>query len=204
MADLFGRQDQVLRGGLSSDAMFVSWPALQAVDGGVGLLIQRIGLEYRQPVRRIWELGPGLLPTNAGYRPLTPMEAGICSAFPQTAGCNVRAAPTYYIIGRPEGRLQMQRLVGPNVLAVAFYSAYGSPCGEGVMTISGAAGCSATGNSDQPVRPMTWRINGVLLDSVSADMTAQEMIIQESLSAMFAGLNITTGAPPAVNNELVN
>lgn len=194
MADLFGRQDQVLNGGLSSDSMFVTWPSLATVTGGgVGLLIQQIGLEYKQPVRRVFEIGPGVIPGVGGG---ANVDASFCDA-PLTGGigdivraaqCARRAQPTYYIVGRPEGRLQMGRFVGPNVLTACFYRKYGSPCCPNDMIMSGKAGCSAT---DGSAKRMTWAMNGVLLDTISADISGQEMVIQERLSAMFVGLNIT-------------
>lgn len=187
MADLFGRQDQVLNGGLSSDSMFVSWPELAAVGGGVGLLIQSIGLNYRQPVRRIFEIGPGVIPGG------TSNTTGAFCDDPTLAAlagvdCSKRAQPTYYIIGRPEGRLQMSRFVGPNALTLCFYRKYGSPCSSNVMSLSGKAGCRV---GDPNARRMTWLTNGVLLDGIDLNITAEEMVVRDGISAQFAGLNLT-------------
>lgn len=165
--DMFGRQDQVLRGGLSSDSMFMSWPELTAAQGGLGMLVQRLGMDYRQPVRRIFELGPGVMA--------------------QTSTGSQRVQPSYYIIGRPEGRLQFGRFVGPNVLSACFYSTYGSPCSSNVLTLSGRAGCRS---SDPNAVTMTWVMNGVLLDQSGMDVSAEEMVIQERVGAQFVGLNI--------------
>ncbi len=167
--DLFGRQDQVLAGGLSSDSMFLTWPELAAAQQGLGMLVQRLGLEYRQPVRRIFELGPGLPPGTGGNNG------------------NQKIQPSYYIIGRPEGKLQFGRFVGPNILAACFYSTYGSPCSTNVLTLSGKAGCRG---SDPYGVTMTWVMNGVLLEMSGMDTTAEEMIIQEKVGAQFIGLNI--------------
>lgn len=190
MADLFGRQDQLLNGGLSSDSMFVTWPSLAAVTGStVGLLIQQIGIEYRQPVRRIFEIGPGVIP----FGPIGNIDASFCDSpgrnvDPCADICAFRAQPTYYIVGRPEGRMQMGRFVGPNALTVCFYRKYGSPCGPNNMLLSGRAGCDAAGTAKAP--KMTWIMNGVLLDNVAMDINGQEMVIQERIGAMFVGLNI--------------
>ena len=187
--DLFGRQDQLLNGGLSSDSMFVTWPSLATItNGGVGLLIQQIGLEYRQPIRRIFEIGPGVIP-GAGFFGNN-LDASFCDD-PNTTDatlCAKRAQPTYYIVGRPEGRLQMGRFVGPNVLTVCFYRKYGNPCDSNDMLLSGRAGCSVANAATNP--KMTWILNGVLLDNVSMDINGQEMVIQERLGAMFVGLNV--------------
>lgn len=190
--DVFGRQDQILLGGLSSDSMFFSWPALAAVGGGLGMLVQRVGMEYRQPIRRIFEIGPGVIPVGNGEL----VNGEVCDDAAAAIGlfgefaadaCAFRTQPTYYIVGRPEGRLQFQRFVGPQVLGQCFYRKYGSPCGPNVITLSGKAGCHA---SDQSARRMTWIMNGVTIDGLNADINGQEMVIQEGVAAMFAGLNV--------------
>lgn len=186
--DVFGRQDQILRGGLSSDAMFMSWPELAAVagNGGVGMLIQNLSLEYSQPIRRIFEIGPGVIPNgNGGFIP-----GNVCDNNPGGIvglACANRTQPTYYIIGRPEGRFQMGRFVGPQVIGECFIRTYGSACAPNVISLSGKAGCSA---NDPLAKQMTWILNGVVINNLSMNVTAQEMVIQEGLSAMFAGLNM--------------
>lgn len=162
MSDLFGRVDQVLGGGLSSDSLFLTWPAL-GQGQGLGLYIQRVGIEYAQRVRRVFELGPGQLVQG------------------------VRVQPTYYIVERPEGRLQFSRFVGPGVICSDFYRKYGNPCTpNNTITLSGQAGCSPSG-----VGPLTtWTLKGVLLDRINVDITAQEMVIQDGTGAQFVGLNL--------------
>ncbi len=170
-------------GGLSSDAMFVSWPALAAVGGGLGLLIQNIGLNYRQPVRRIFEIGPGVVPLPL----FGAVSAAFCDGPNANALCALRAQPTYYITGRPEGQLQFNRIVGPQALTAEFYRAYGSACSPNVMSMSGKAGCTASGGNTPR---MTWTMSGVVLDSIGTNVSGQEMIIQENLGAQFIGLSI--------------
>lgn len=185
MADIFGRQDQVLRGGLSSDAMFVTFPGAIFADSGVGMLIQNMSVDYTQPIRRIFEIGPGLVPGLGlgGYVPATD-----CDTPNPPTRCNDRAQPTYFIIGRPEGRLQMGRLVGPQVFNMCFIRLYSRPCSPNIMMFTGSAGC-VVGGPDAPPR-MTWELNGVVINQYGTNMTAQEMVIQENLSAMFAGLSV--------------
>lgn len=187
--DVFGRTDQVLAGGLSADSMFMTWPDLVGVGGGLGLLIQQVGLDYRQSIRRVFEIGPGLLPGVGGG---VGIDASICSTplvtNPAVAAlCATRVQPTYYIVGRPEGSLQFGRFIGPNALATCFYKKYGSPCSPNTMQITGRAGCSA---SDASARRVTWSLNGVTLNGLRLDVNGQEMVMQENLSGMFAGLRI--------------
>lgn len=182
--DVFGRQDQVLAGGLSSDAMFMSWPELAAAagNGGVGMLVQNLGLNYSQPIRRIFEIGPGVIPNgNGGFIP-----GGVCDVIANPV-CALRTQPTYYIVGRPEGQFQMGRFVGPQVIGECFIRTYGSACAPNVISLSGKAGCRA---NDPSAKQMTWLLSGVVINNLSMNATAQEMVIQEGLSAMFAGLNL--------------
>lgn len=174
MSDIFGRADQVLGGGLSSDSLFLTWPAL-GQGQGLGLYIQRVGIEYAQRVRRVFELGPGEV-TAAGRR-----------------------QRTYYIIERPEGRLQFSRFVGPGVICSEFYRKYGNPCNpNNTITLSGQAGCSP----GAPAPVTTWTLSGVLLDRMNVDITAQEMVIQDATGAQFVGLNLEVNSPDCISGQL--
>lgn len=158
MSDIFGRRDQVLNGGLSADSMFMVWPELK--NDGAGLLIQNISLQYTQPVRRIFELGPG---DRHG------------------------AQYTYYIVGRPEGQFQMARIVGIAAISSDFYETYGDPCNDNPnITITGNGGCNGGVNSGQ----VTWTMVGVILTGVGMQASAQEMVFQESVSGMFVSFVI--------------
>lgn len=183
--DVFGRTDQMLLGGLSSDALFMTWPALANIGAGFGLgmLIQQVGIDYAQNIRRIFELGPGVIPVNGGV-----INAAFCDAgvFGTALPCAFRTQPTYYIVSRPEGTMQCQRFVGPAAVGQCFYRAYGSPCGANVITLNGKAGCNASDN----VPVLTWVLNGVVINRYNANVTGQESVIQEGFSAMIAGLNI--------------
>lgn len=198
MADLYGRADQVVRGGLSSDALYMSWPALR--NYGLGLLVVQVAAQYNQPVRRIFELGPGVMPssTAAGW-----VHAGVCDtggAYNTPLGavvggagavalCAYRTQPTYYIIGRAEGRLQLQRFAGPEAIQCEFYRVYGSGCSDNVMQLSGKVGCSS-GNVTTIQKHHVWLMTGVVLDNYGMNANSQENVIQESVSAMFSTLKM--------------
>lgn len=190
MSDLWGRRDQFLAGGLSSDSMFITWPNLAGF--GLGLLIQQVGMQYRQPIRRIFELGPGVIPNglDANGNPIfgsPPASAGNCDGPTPDSICQFRAQATYYIVGRPEGRLSLERFVGPQALTCEFYRKYGSPCGGNVVSISGKAGCSV---NDPNAKTLFWDMFGLVLDDYQARMTGQEMVMQEGLGAMFTSLKV--------------
>lgn len=195
MADAFGRTDQILMGGLSSDSMFMTWPELAAVGGGLGMLIQQINLEYSQPIRRIFEIGPGVVPINLPLFGTVPFSAAFCDGPEANEICALRTQPTYYIIGRPEGQLQAQQFVGPQALGQCFYRKYGSACGPNVISLTGKAGCSA---SDANAKRMAWFMNGVTVNRMNMGVSGQEMVIQSGWSAMFAGLNVEVEGAPLV------
>lgn len=183
--DIMGRQDQVLAGGLSSDAMFMSWPSL--INAGLGMLVMSVGIDYRQPVRRIFELGPGVVPIGTTTAGVTYGNAAYCDLLEPNDACKQRTQPTYYIVGRPEGRLQMQRIIGPATVNCQFYRVYGSPCGSNILRVTGRVGCSA---SDSQTKKMAWVMGGVVLDGLSFATNAQEQVMNEAPSAMFAGLKV--------------
>lgn len=191
MADLWGRRDQLLAGGLSSDSMFMTWP--QLTNFGLGLLIQQVGMQYRQPIRRIFELGPGAIPARPPeadgrlFFNNPPDSAGNCDGPTPPSICQYRTQATYYIIGRPEGRLSLERFVGPQTLTCQFYRTYGSPCVGNVVSLSGRAGCSI---DDPNAKTLYWDLAGVVLDDYQARMTGQEMVMQEGLGAMFTSLKV--------------
>lgn len=208
MADVFGRQDQLLMGGLSSDSLFMSWPELAATGGGLGMLIQRVSIDYMQPLRRIFEIGPGIVPINVGGGQVIvngdacDSPAGAVAIAALGGNCNNRTQPTYYIVGRPEGGLQASHFVGPQALSQCFYRKYGSPCGPNVISLSGRAGCDAADAASHPY--LTWQLNGVVANRMGMDVSGQEMVIQEGFSAMVSGLNVLiNGLDPVCDPQLV-
>lgn len=158
MPDIFGRVDQQFGGALSADAMYMVWPDLPA--DGAGLLVQNVSLQYAQPVRRIFELGPGA--GNTQY--------------------------TYYIVGRPEGTFQIARIVGLKRISIEFYLTYGNPCNETPnFSLSAGGGCNGVDNAEGS---LGWDLSGVILTGIGMNASAQEMIIQENVAGMFIKLEI--------------
>jgi hypothetical protein len=196
--DVFGRTDQVLLGGLSSDSLFMTWPDLVGLGnvggvpggGGLGMLIQRVAIDYSQNLRRVFEIGPGVVPVDVGGGDIVLFNGTICDGAtdPGTLGaCADRTQPTYYIVSRPEGNIQANKFIGPQALGQCFYRKYGSPCGANIMTMSGKAGCSA---SDASAKVMTWILNGVVCNKINMEVNGQEMVMQDGFNAMFVGLNV--------------
>ena len=214
MADLFGRTDQIYNGGLTTDASWMFWGALP--NGGLGLLVTQMSIQYQQPVRRIFEIGPWVGIGQAG--PTT--GGGVAPSIPL-------GQPVYYVVGRPEGQMQIARIAGPVAVLGGFYRMYGNPCNymNSLLFVS-ASGCAvgASGNATIPQSALTppaagvpvvanaapfpandnfaapnakrvdpflgWYMNGVILTSVGLQTQSQEMLLNENTSMMFVGLKL--------------
>lgn len=57
MADILGRAESQLAGAFSADAGSLSFGGLTGANGGAGLLVQNMGLQYRQQVNNLFEVG---------------------------------------------------------------------------------------------------------------------------------------------------
>jgi hypothetical protein len=210
MSDIFGRQEQVFGGGLTSDASWMFWGGLS--NGGLGMLITNMQIQYQQPIRRIYEIGPW---TSVGT------DVG---------------QPVYYVAGRPEGSLQISRITGPVAALGGFYRTYGSVCSfanslffvsstgcirtrqsgnvnpssqvpnqfaQGQAIPFAGTGALAQGASEEDVaRPdqagstsrwdpyLGWYMNGCVITGMSLGAQAQEMLVLENVAMMFISLRL--------------
>lgn len=188
MADMWGRQEQVLAGGLSADRVFMTWPGLPSF--GLGLMIQDVGVQYVQPVRRTFELGPGGVPVvlGNGVTGLDPINCDT-GAGVNSPACANRVQATYYMVGRADGQMNFSQIVGPNPLTEFFYKTYGSPCAANVLSLGGRVACTAGGAASVLTR---WVMTGVLLGQYQMRVSAAESFIQAGVGANFCNLFIST------------
>lgn len=187
--DAFGRIPQALNGTLSSDRLFMSWPGLG--DFGLGLIIQNVGVRYAQPIRRLHELGPGVIVgTNPSGSLTIDGSAAVCDATANVPSqCVNRTQLTYYVVGRTEGQFQLQRVVGPNLLTTDFYQTYGRACGGNTVSLTGRVGCTGDGSGPIANGPLyRWVMLGLLIGEYSVGASAQESFIQEGAGGMFTSL----------------
>jgi len=100
----------------------------------------------------------------------------------------IDSAETFYIVGRSEGELTIGRIVGVRVLSAQFIDDFSDPCevASNVMSIQTNAGC----NSGEVVGELT--LNYVLVRGFQLAIAANDMILNENLNAMFAGLDMRT------------
>jgi hypothetical protein len=97
----------------------------------------------------------------------------------------------YLVAGRTQGQASVARIIGPRRLAVAFYTKFGNVCnaGENILRFSARTGCAegasdADGGQDIVLRQ-------VVLSNIGGSVSANDMIINESLAFMFLILEVT-------------
>lgn len=187
MPDMWNRQEQVLSGGLSADRIFMTWPGLP--NFGLGLMIQDVGVQYAQPIRRVFELGPGGVPVTVGnFTGLDPINCDTGVGV-NSAACANRVQATYYMVGRADGQMNFSQIVGPSPLTEVFYKTYGSPCASNVLSLGGRVGCTAGGAASTLTR---WLMSGVLLGQYQMRVSAAESFVQAGVGANFCNLFIVT------------
>lgn len=100
----------------------------------------------------------------------------------------------YYIVGRAQGTVSMNRVLGPRPLAFAFYTQYGNPCNAASNTIqlSFSQGCENAEDAQAQDTLSTMSLLGVLLQNVGFSVQAEQMMINEQAQAMYVSL-----LPPA-------
>lgn len=97
----------------------------------------------------------------------------------------------YYVGGRTQGRMGINRVVGPSRTVKAFYTKYGDVCQAKQNTINltlTETDCS-TGSSG----PTTYDMKNCVIDSVSVGVEASAMIITENTSLMYSSLEMSGG-----------
>lgn len=96
----------------------------------------------------------------------------------------------YYVIGRPQGNISMQRVVGPLAVSNAFVAKFGDGCKaeKNTLSLSADSGCGeATGNNTQ-AQGVDYTANNVILEQLTVGIQAGDMLITEGFQLMFTGL----------------
>jgi hypothetical protein len=98
----------------------------------------------------------------------------------------VGSGKQYFVAGRTEGQFTMNRIVGPKPVNKDFMNRYGDVCqiAGKHLTFLLQAGCGTADNRGRITA------DGVVLTQVTYQVQAQDMVIQEGISAIFARLEI--------------
>lgn len=90
----------------------------------------------------------------------------------------------FYVVGRTSGDAQVQRVLGPRPVSLAFYRLYGNPCTAGTLLFQVGVGCFL-GDIEGS---LSFLLTGVLLTAIQISVRAEDMIVGESLQLMFVAL----------------
>lgn len=214
MADIFGRAEQIYAGGLTSDASWMFWAGMP--NGGLGLLITQMSIQYQQPIRKIFEIGPWI--TTRSLQDL------------QGNNGNASGSPVYYVAGRPEGSLQIGRIAGPVAALGGWYRRYGNICNTlNTLFFVSSSGCigglppgrnepllgfDQFANNNQAngavrlgrgrIDPyLGWYMNGVVITTLGLAAQAQDMMVTENVQCQYVSLRLyTAGAKDPVWTEI--
>jgi len=97
----------------------------------------------------------------------------------------------YMTGGRTSGSMNLARVLGPTVLATAFYTKYGNMCDASGnnLIFSGVTGCTQNGVTTSG-RELRFTAKFIILNALTIGVDSQSMMINESMSAIFGFLTM--------------
>lgn len=105
---------------------------------------------------------------------------------------------TYYITSKPEGRLQIGRLIAPSKVATKFLENLANVCKVNqntlVINTGNAYYCDASGNEEVENAEIKLKMSNCLLDNLTYSMSMQSLAMAQNLSIMFSALEISDGS----------
>ncbi len=143
--------------------VFTADAAKLVLKGNLGVLVQQMQVNYAQTVTRLYEVGAN--------------------------GPN-GASNTYYVGGRTNGQMSLNRVVGPSNSITAFYRQYGDVCKANANQINltlTQTDCSKTGANATGATNYT--ISAAVITNVSVGVAAQDMLITDASQLMFSSLS---------------
>lgn len=99
---------------------------------------------------------------------------------------------SYYIGGRTQGQIQLNRVVGPTATVKAFYRKFGDVCkarGNNIELELTETDCS--GNGGVGGGSIKYLCKHCVIQQVSIGVQAQDMIINESSSMIFMSMEVS-------------
>lgn len=98
---------------------------------------------------------------------------------------------TYYIVGRPEGQLTIQRLAAPGAVSTAFLSQFADICQVTTNTMSiSTATSTLCSNQAVPSVPSTYTFSYCLMSGYQISIAVQQISMSEGIQIAFAGFSI--------------
>jgi len=165
---IFQREDTALAGVFTSDKAKLVFAGTVT-----GVLVQGINFTYSQQVTRLYEVG-----SNGG-----------------TAAGGGERTNMYYVGGRTQGQMQLNRVVGPNATIKALYEQYGNvckACDNPLELTLQETNCCESGvavTGDRNIE-LVYTLKYCVLTQIGISLQAQDMIINEQSQVMFSGLDL--------------
>jgi hypothetical protein len=107
---------------------------------------------------------------------------------PITRLYEVGSQKTYYVAGRPQGTMNVARVLGPGGVMACFYECLGDVCNADKNDICFCVEANCLGNEDQDFNALEVCLKNVVLQSLGMSVQAQDMIINEQLSLFFTAM----------------
>jgi len=178
MPEIFGRIPLTFGGGFAADAANIFFGNTSAIPATGG-----VSIDAANDVDQL--TGVGLLSQNINIQYSQPI----------TRIFEIGGRFEYFIAGRPQGNMNLGRIIGPRAVSVAFYTTFGNVClgPTTALLFAGAAGCASLPDLGG-ANGFAYLLNGALLQSVSTSVAAQDMIINEQLQFMFISLFVPSSS----------
>ena len=99
---------------------------------------------------------------------------------------------TFLVAGRTMGTLSLGRVLGPRPVQTQFYQNYGNVCNaaNNIINLAMTEACTAGSTSGSGTGSLAFKLNNVVLTSISISIAAQDMLVNEQVQAMFVSLDL--------------
>ena len=126
-------------------------------------IVQNVQIQFAQQIARIYDV------TNGG-------------------GSNLlvkNGTAVFYVGGRTNGQATVARVLGPSGSQGTFYTLLGDICKPTALSFTFVAGCA------EKTKSTTYALESAVLTNIGITVAAQDMIVNENLTLMFANLNVS-------------
>lgn len=161
MSDIFNRDTDTFGGSFAADDASITFPAL--FDAALGT---SIGADIGLLIQRL----------QLSYQQQV------------TRLYEVGRAAIYYVGGRTNGDIGVDRVIGPKAISVQFYQTYGDMCRarQNTLNFSMESGCGF--NTAGTRAQVDYTAHFCVVTTVGVNVAAADMIINESIRIMFSSL----------------
>lgn len=161
MADIFNRNTNTFGGSFAADDAYITFPAL--FDAATGA---SVGADIGLLIQRL----------QMSYQQQV------------TRMYEVGRAAIYYVGGRTNGDIGVDRVIGPKAISQNFYRTYGDMCRarSNTLNFSLESGCGFSESGQRALVDYTCHF--CVVTTVGVNVAAADMIVNESIRIMFSSL----------------